>query len=332
LRSTVATDLERLLAAVAAVTDMEPLRLTFRAPQVPELPGDLAVAVARAAMDGRVLAKMLQVCRAWRTALTADRNLWREAALAKFPRLKSLVSCPIPRELNFRELYRNQARAEKPQRVVELPPLSDYILTAELGAYLAQVPGRYDLPFGGVPASNDPMFAQYVEDLSKYVVLAQSSSPLLTCFDGGENLSYDGVMHLTKEPAYDELIRPEVLVPNALYPGYAPTFMRLKFFVTRVSDMSTVKIWEGAKIDGYEWVRNVGALMEYSMHYVEEFCEQVPRLFPDVNCGSDPAMRARFTPSDGMRLNFGFLECQKLEDAGEVTDFELTREMSVEEE
>ena len=296
--------MERLLAAVAAATDMERR-------QVPELPGDLAVAVARAAKDGRVLAKMLQVCRAWRAALTADRNLWREAALAQFPRLKSLVSCPIPRELNFRELYRNQARAEKPQRVVELPPLSDYILTAELGAYLAHVPGRYDLPFGGVPASNDPMFAQYVEDLPKYVVLAQSSSPLLTCFDG-RNL-YGGVLHLTKEPAFDDLIRPEALLPGGMYPGYAPTFMRLKFFVTRVSDMATVKIWEGAKIheDQGIWedeVWNQDEEEDYSVYYADECCEQVPMLFP--NCGRDPAMRASFTPSDGMRVNynFGFLD------------------------
>jgi hypothetical protein len=302
--------MERLLAAVAAATDME-----RRVPQVPELPGDLAVAVARAAKDGRVLATMLQVCRAWRAALTADRNLWREAALAQFPRLKSLVSCPNIRELNFRELYRNQARAEKPQPaqpVVELPPLSDYILTAELGAYLAHVPGRYDLPFGGVPAENDPMFAQYVEDLPKYVVLAQSSAPLLTCFDGHEHL-YDGVMQLTKEPAFDDLIRPEALLPSGMYPWYAPTFMRLKFFVTRVSDMATVKIWEGAKIDDFlmseqQDLADQGALVEYSVHYADECCDQVPRLFPNVNRERDPAMRAAFTPSDGMRVNFGFVD------------------------
>ena len=71
--------------------------------------------------------------------------------------------------------------------------------------------------------------------------------------------------------------------------------------------------------------------MEYSMHYVEEICEQVPRLFPDVNCGSDPAMRARFTPSDGMRLNFGFFECIGGDDDGPpLPPEEVQGEMSVE--
>ena len=299
-----------------------------RAPQVPELPRELVVSIALAAKDGRVLATMLQVCRAWRVALTAESaKLWREAALAQFPRLKSLVSCPMPRELNFRELYRSQARADGPQRVVQLPPLSDYILTAELGAYLAHLPGRYP---DGVPAQDDPMNAQYMKDLAKYVVVAQASSPLHDTIKIRNAripmVDRASLLYLKPEPAYKDLIGPEDLLQI-----HTPAFIRLKFYVTRLSDMATVKIWEGAKIDEDEMQEQEEVLEAddeepYSVYYAAEFCKQAPKLFAN-NGGSEPAMRASFCPF-GMVASFDFLEYEVSGEDGE--DFAMV-DMSVEE-
>ena len=101
------------------------------------MPRELVVAIARAAKHGVVLATMLQVCRAWRVALTAEiASLWREAALAQYPRLHGILAAAEAQSPCFRTLYRSQLEADDKARIgANYPPdpeLDQYVLTAEL--------------------------------------------------------------------------------------------------------------------------------------------------------------------------------------------------------
>ena len=100
---------------------------------LPELPPELVVSIVRAGKDGLVLVKLLQVCKAWRRALTAESaSLWREVALARYPRLHDVLAIAgaQPQPPDFRALYRQQV-----QRIVRAPPHLPYVMrSADLSA------------------------------------------------------------------------------------------------------------------------------------------------------------------------------------------------------
>ena len=102
---------------------------------LPELPPELVVSIVRAGKDGLVLVKLLQVCKAWRRALTAESaSLWREVALARYPRLHDVLAIAgaHPNPPCFRSLYREQFAADRPDHRMHSPELDAYVLTVEL--------------------------------------------------------------------------------------------------------------------------------------------------------------------------------------------------------
>jgi hypothetical protein len=150
---------------------------------LPELPPELVVSVVRAGKHGLVLVRMLRVCKAWRRAITAESaSLWREAALAQFPRLHDILAIAgaRPEPPDFRSLYRKQRAADFPSyHRRPLPDLDEYVLSVELLAYHAG---------------------------QGFVPIARASDRL------DRAITYDGSvrtyarMLLTKEATYDEVV------------------------------------------------------------------------------------------------------------------------------
>ena len=90
------------------------------------------MSIVRAGKDGLVLVKLLQVCKAWRRAITAElANLWRDIALEQYPRLHDIVKF-APQPPDFRALYRSQLTAEPETwhyyRHIRPPDVNAYLL------------------------------------------------------------------------------------------------------------------------------------------------------------------------------------------------------------
>ena len=153
---------------------------------VPELPPELVVSVVRASKTGVVLVKMLQVCKAWRRAITAESaSLWREVALARYPRLRAVLTIAQAQPPCFRSLYRSQLAADRSTYSLanQSPTLDAYVLTAELqvqdGAWTAT-------------GSRFKTIAHHSERMDR--VVHETQEPLLY-----------GRMMLTKEAEYDHV-------------------------------------------------------------------------------------------------------------------------------
>ena len=100
----------------------------------------LEVALVLRTASGR--ASLVLTCKTWK--LTIERaeargdQLWRAIALYRFPRLESIVST-LGASVSFRELYREQLRAEAPRKPANFTrSLKDFAFTIEL----YQEPGR----------------------------------------------------------------------------------------------------------------------------------------------------------------------------------------------
>ena len=127
------------LAAMVATTRRSGLVLRPRellAALPLELIAEIAGAVARVG-DGVGLAVLSSLCRTWRSALGNMEELWREAALKRFPRLERMINLSVGGVASFRTLYAAQHRAELSEirafdgnRIIKR--LSDFILTVEL--------------------------------------------------------------------------------------------------------------------------------------------------------------------------------------------------------
>ena len=85
------------------------------------LDADLLVNIAAKSGSARALPPMLLVNQHWQAALGAGGDvLWKELALARFPRLQSLVAL-VPSTLPFKTLYRKQLAAHPPHPPVVHP-------------------------------------------------------------------------------------------------------------------------------------------------------------------------------------------------------------------
>lgn len=266
------------------------------AAQVPELPRELVVAIARAAKHGGVLTRMLQVCRAWRIALNAEIvSLWRETALARFPRLHGIVAawadCSARASAPpgaagaqapcYRTLYRNHLHAERrPNPILREEPLNQYILTVEMSMII---------------------------DSDDIRTIARSSNPLdCALYDRTE---VSGSIILTKEAEYD------VMVPRS----YSAFEVRdeikawgvFRLYVTRMSDMKICEI-----VDSYE---NGNRVVNEEGEVCFEILEmtRIPKLFEDtgLDLESAPKMTVNFDPLS-MKVSFELYEVAATREQG----------------
>ena len=263
---------------------------------LPELPSELVVSIVRAGKDGVFLVKMLRVCKAWRRAITAESaSLWREAALARYPRLHAVLAVS-PQPPCFRSLYRSQLTADLSSYadVNQSPSLDAYMLTAELQIRTAQVgPGTPNT------VRRYKTIAHYSERMDR-VVMEQVDPP-------GPGRILDGRMVLTKEPTYDAA--PSCVTPLNFRRGDAMFVL----YATRLSDLKTTRIVEicDAFDDNYEYADN-----ENFDRYLQEGDERCIVFGTSyMECGhsmfdsdgNDPVIYASFAPSQ-MLFKFDFWE------------------------
>ena len=263
------------------------------AAQVPELPRELVVAIARAAKHGGVLTRMLQVCRAWRGALNAEIiSLWRETALARYPRLHGIVASAGAQAPCYRTLYRNQLDADATARTQTLrdaapdPGLDQYVVTIELEvARLSEV------------------------DVDQYVIARLSFRMDQTPINAGE---FCVSVTLTKEAAYDRLIPPipldGVVETASDAAAMIANFGSIKVYVTRLTDMKTTRLMASgvAMVDE-----------DYDVCFQRRDMPRTGQLFGNtgVNAESQPAIKAWYYPRTA-RFDFHLYETPMRDDDG----------------
>lgn len=249
---------------------------------VAELPRELVVAIARRARHGVVLTTMLQVCRAWRMALTAEiASLWREVALARFPRLQGILAVAEAQSPCFRTLYRNQLEADnkarftrsgKPSLFPPLPELDQYVITIEL------------LHDDGDPTDHP----------ARAVVVAQTSARLDRALKTLNRTDLTTLV-LTKEASYDDRIGSTATAAEIVgMRNRGHNRILVNIYVTRLSDMKSMQLL-------YVWdILNEQALNrgDEEIKFVYGKLPLLPPVFENTgsNFPSQPAITATFTP------------------------------------
>ena len=106
--------------------------------RIPELPPELVAEIARAVArggEGVTLATLKSVCRPWRSALgDIENEVWRQAALVRFPRLEQIIALSPGEVSSFRSLFAAQHRVEAsdiPEAEPEIAKLSEFIITVQ---------------------------------------------------------------------------------------------------------------------------------------------------------------------------------------------------------
>ena len=273
---------------------------------VPELPPELVVSIVRAGKDGIILVKMLQVCKAWRRALTAESaSLWREVALARYPRLHDVLAIAgaQPQPPDFRALYRSQLSAQRIEDESP-PPFHAYVMTVELQTFYRSA---HDAVHG--------------RQSGRHYLIARASERLdrMVNYDEAMGTSrLGGRAVLTMEP-------PASVKSVRGWDGHVPTgadfgeWVRdhafITLYVTRLSDLKTAKIAEIADVVPEYPENRVDEQTNYD-NYTHEGdepcivhrCEVLERgtpIFDDD--GNMPIVYSSFAPSQ-MVFKFDFWE------------------------
>ena len=261
--------------------------LSTRGAQIPELPRELVVAIARAGERGRLsyqlLAVMPQVCNAWRNAIKAESaSLWRSAALADFPQLQRIVEISGMQQPCFRSLYEKQLRAIPPHFLPPRPvaKVSDYVLTIELDVHTTVAKAMF-------PSTSASRL--YAGAEVHRITVARSSERLDRVLPPVGHRVF-GSATLQKDPAYDELIPGDATAQDL-----AECFF-LRFSLTRLADMNAMELCDFS-------MNNCDADDDQIIYHQEDLpC--IPQLFSTTQRTPDPWMSASFRPSDGMRVEF----------------------------
>ena len=256
------------------------------AAQVPELPRELVVAIARAAKHGVVLTTMLRVCRTWRAALNAELvSLWRETALARFPRLHGILAgAELPhtgaQAPCFRTLYRNQLDADATEATAEImddnyPGLDQYVLTVEIDLHrrksqLACVVARSSVRLDKVPS---------IEERHQGV-------PFNVSLHLQKMIDYDHLLPAGLHQADHEIILDTAADVVARY-GY------ISIYVTRLTDMKTTRLMDTGDAE-------ISDENEYLVHFLRAVMPRTPMLFGNtgLNAESQPEITAIFDTAD----------------------------------
>ena len=278
---------------------------------VAELPRELVVAIARAAKHGVTLATMLQVCRAWRVALTAEiASLWREAALAQYPRLHGILAAAEAQSPCFRTLYRSQLEADDKARIgANYPPdpeLDQYVVTAEL-SWAAEW-GWSIPPPSDYPGAGDH---QRTRVRGGWTAVARNSIRLDRALAQLQGPDGSAMLMLTKEAAYDALI------PSTATCAEISDRVRVTIHVTRVSDMKSMQLADTPD------VMNRTHLMggfDQEIRFATWALPRRPQIFYDTgsNFESQPTVEVAFTPQT-MEVTLHFIE-QPHHTQGEVAE------------
>lgn len=97
------------------------------------LPAELLALVTRDVHSAACVGHMAAVCKSFR-AVCESEGVWQALAFAHFPRLRALLQHMPQPHPPYRQLFRQQHRAERPRRPMPKPSTSrsDYVYTVEL--------------------------------------------------------------------------------------------------------------------------------------------------------------------------------------------------------
>ena len=113
------------------------------------VPPEMWVAIARAG-PGEMAFAMERVCQSWRCALVAAGDaLWKPLTLARFPRIAGILRASLTDPPPYREMYRDQAKAEAaPSWLKGEPPpsLEEFIFSIEMEQAAVQHTGSIPTP------------------------------------------------------------------------------------------------------------------------------------------------------------------------------------------
>lgn len=247
------------------------------APQLPNLPAEMIVAIVRASKHGPTLVTLRQVCKAWRRAIDAESaSLWREVALERFPRIRDIVAAANVQAPCYRSLYRTQLETERAFRHgFRQRTLDGYVLTAELQLRALSVEG----------------------DRWYWLTLGRGSARLADTLeidsdnDDGAVLDGGRITLARVQPAYANMEKKPI--------GEWGEQLQIRFLVTRVADMKTAVICE----------------LESSAYAADEVgfdgnLERIPEMLERERMAESPldvTMEARLTQST-MTVSFAFVE------------------------
>ena len=252
-----------------------------RGAQIPELPRELVVAIARAGDRGYssfgLLRTMPQVCKAWHNAIKAESaSLWRSAALADFPQLQRIVEISGVEQPCFRSLYEKQLRATQLDPPRPVAKVSDYVLTIELDLHTTVAKAMF-------PSTSASRL--YAGAEVQRISVARSSERLDRVLPPVGH-AFRGRATLQKDPAYDELI------PGDATPQDLAECMILRFSLTRLADMNAMELCDFS-------MNNCDA-DDDQIIYHQEHLPCIPQLFSTTHRTPDPWMSANLSITNGV--------------------------------
>ena len=103
------------------------------------VPPEMWVAIARAG-PGEMAFAMERVCQSWRCALVAAGDaLWKPLTLARFPRIAGILRASLTDPPPYREMYRDQAKAEAAAQEKEAASVNAGYLEAKVAEQQAAI-------------------------------------------------------------------------------------------------------------------------------------------------------------------------------------------------
>ena len=146
-----------------------------------KLPSEMWVAIARAG-PGEMAFAMERVCQSWHSALvSAGDALWKPLTLARFPRIAGILRASLTDPPLYREMYRDQAKAEAAPAWLKgepLPSLDEFVFSIEMEQAAVQHTGSIPIPAATHTWQGTMQFARAIDGLEVSAAAALGGAEL----------------------------------------------------------------------------------------------------------------------------------------------------------
>ena len=148
---------------------------------IARVPPEMWVAIARAG-PGEMAFAMERVCQTWRRALiSAGDTLWKPLTLARFPRVVGILRASLTDPPPYREMYRDQAKAEAAPAWLKgepLPSLDEFVFSIEMEQAAVQQTGSIPIPATTHTWQGTMQFARAIDGLEVSAAAALGGAEL----------------------------------------------------------------------------------------------------------------------------------------------------------